>query len=708
MLTRSWVAIVCGCAAAVAAYGDDSYRYADQDANQERLLYAELLHDEQPHWRPQDVGEQEHPWPGPPGGHPGPPPRTPPHRGHGFPHPPPKFPDNTIYEVLQSDDRFSRLFKLIKFAEDIALALNDPTSNVTFFAPPDHALRPPPKHKPKHGHFDEVEAFFDNDVIENADKFELIAALEGFVDNTLLNDGDDSNDDEEKEHKKRILKKVVSAVLKYHIIGAELRSSDLGKNTTFPSSLTLGEGSLDGQELRIRVDQYKLIPPSLTVNLYARIIFTDVETKNGIIHVVNHPLFPPPATFQVLFGFFDAFSTLASPRNSSALQRLNLTDAVDWHWDWKTKTLEGSPAVTFFAPTNKAFSYLPKKLKFFLFSPFGAKALKKILSYHIVPDYVFHTNWVHNATDDFLPAGHRNVPAMVNDDPMVWLKNIGCPEEEFDSILDRFDAQEGELDDIESQKASYLEPSRPEAEGYGFIGGEYESRYAERKSLKCAKRGGRKGSRDSKRMRVMRGRSPYPPKMPFPEPGPEHHPFPPPPPGAPPHKPGPGKEHHPLPPPPSIPGGSPPHHPSPPPPPGAPPHHPPEHKRPPRLPHPKPIYTVNATLPTLGSNHTLHVHVAQFHSLIPHRYVTKLFVNHHWVPVPDVPTRNGAIHVVGKLIRPLGHGKHGKHTQGPPQKPDQYNGEAAQSWDSVLSEESDMNDDWEDWEEWLPQWANED
>ncbi len=69
-----------------------------------------------------------------------------------------------------------------------------------------------------------------------------------------------------------------------------------------------------------------------------------------------------------------------------------MTDDVDWHWVKESHTLEGAPAVTFFAPTNRAFRSLPPKLRLFLFSPFGARALKKILAYHVVPDYVFHTS----------------------------------------------------------------------------------------------------------------------------------------------------------------------------------------------------------------------------------------------------------------------------------------------------------------------------
>lgn len=53
--------------------------------------------------------------------------------------------------------------------------------------------------------------------------------------------------------------------------------------------------------------------------------------------------------------------------------------------------VEGSPAVTVFAPTNKAFEALPRDLKLYLFSPFGKRALRKVLEYHIAPNFVLHS-----------------------------------------------------------------------------------------------------------------------------------------------------------------------------------------------------------------------------------------------------------------------------------------------------------------------------
>lgn len=111
----------------------------------------------------------------------------------------------------------------------------------------------------------------------------------------------------------------------------------------------------------------------------------------------------------------------------------------------------------------------------------------------------------------------------------------------------------------------------------------------------------------------------------------------------------------------------------------------------------KPVYSRNISLPTLAANHTLQVHAVQFRSFLPHGYVTKLFVNGQWVVAPDVPARNGAIHVIKRLIKPQWKGKprpHHVHLQ-----------DEGQSW---VTEGSDVDHEWDDWEEWLLDWANED
>jgi hypothetical protein len=112
----------------------------------------------------------------------------------------------------------------------------------------------------------------------------------------------------------------------------------------------------------------------------------------------------------------------------------------------------------------------------------------------------------------------------------------------------------------------------------------------------------------------------------------------------------------------------------------------------------KPVFSANVTLPTLLTNHSLHVHVEKVKHRLPipgHKkdiYTTKLFVNHQSVAVSDVVSRNGAVHIINKVLnpRPRHHHRPHKDDKGGPGVTNQEDGNV-----------------WEDWEDWLPQWAAE-
>ncbi|KAI0710398.1 hypothetical protein C8T65DRAFT_648223 [Cerioporus squamosus] len=340
--------------------------------------------------KPPEHLPHEPPHPGPPG----PPPHEPGHPGPQFPghhphHPPgsPPSPNATIYQFLESNPRFSRIFKLVNYTEDVTKLLNDSSVNVTFFALPDWGF-PRPRHSPpppEDGEFDFEEAFTSGDDIGD-----VLATAEG-----LLNVHNAPDKDK--------LKALLKFVLLYQTLPSRLPTFELAKNLTHPTSLIANDGSLDGEPFRVRVGRALGPLPRLTVNLFSKIVRPNIPATNGLIHVVNKPVLPPPSAFQVTFLLQGAFATL-----TSALQRVGLTDAVEWR-NVEGGTVDGSPAVTFFAPTNKAFQRLPRDLRLFLFSPFGEKALKKLLQYHVVPEFVLHTNYLHNASDsDFVPSEYTS------------------------------------------------------------------------------------------------------------------------------------------------------------------------------------------------------------------------------------------------------------------------------------------------------------
>lgn len=164
--------------------------------------------------------------------------------------------------------------------------------SVTFFAVPDKALKPPPKHHgPPHGEHPppedlQWEALYERASNPQSDLFEDIPLLEAFVDAHQL-DKDHSGDDDKK---KEIFKAIVTAILSYHILPEYLTVDDLSKNSTFATSLTINDGSLDGNAQRIRVLTYpRVIQPLLIVNFRSKIIVPDVKAKNGKLD----PVFPP-------------------------------------------------------------------------------------------------------------------------------------------------------------------------------------------------------------------------------------------------------------------------------------------------------------------------------------------------------------------------------------------------------------------------------
>ena len=102
------------------------------------------------------------------------------------------------------------------------------------------------------------------------------------------------------------------------------------------------------------------------------------------MYTVSRPLLPPPSIIDELYLGHHFFIL------TSALQKVGLDDWLSWGWGKKDSASKKGSTVTFFAPSDFAFKRLPPKLRRFLFSPFGAKALKKILSYHIVPDIILY------------------------------------------------------------------------------------------------------------------------------------------------------------------------------------------------------------------------------------------------------------------------------------------------------------------------------
>mgnify|MGYP000980423329 CR=1 FL=1 len=141
----------------------------------------------------------------------------------------------------------------------------------------------------------------------------------------------------------------LKTVLLYHVIGSRLGSSDLAAGpltTAQGSTVTIG------------------LNPAPTIN-GANVVTANVSAINGIVHIIDTVLLPPPSLLQIASDNPD-FSTLAA-----AIQTTGLTTTLQ----------EGGP-FTVFAPNNAAFAKLPPgTVETLLANP---DRLKSILLYHVV------------------------------------------------------------------------------------------------------------------------------------------------------------------------------------------------------------------------------------------------------------------------------------------------------------------------------------
>lgn len=155
--------------------------------------------------------------------------------------------------------------------------------SITFFVPPNHALKPPNRSKEaEYHHADgghkpifsrtEPEVLIMPFSSYTDDLGEAISALE-FLEAPM------SYGKKDHEKRKRILKIIIRALLAYHILPGSNDIISLGKHSTFPTNLTI-PGVQGEHPLRLRVEQ-NLLPPRTTLNLFTKIVRPNVQAING-------------------------------------------------------------------------------------------------------------------------------------------------------------------------------------------------------------------------------------------------------------------------------------------------------------------------------------------------------------------------------------------------------------------------------------------
>lgn len=148
-------------------------------------------------------------------------------------------------------------------------------------------------------------------------------------------------------------------ILTYHVVAGRVPASAVvglsGATTVNGQRVNIAAG-----ESGVRVDS-------------ANVVTTDIECSNGIIHVVDSVLLPETKTIVDVASGAGSFETLLAAAEAAGL----------------VSTLSGDGPLTVFAPTDEAFSALPKGTVASLLQPANRSKLAEVLKYHVVAGRVY-------------------------------------------------------------------------------------------------------------------------------------------------------------------------------------------------------------------------------------------------------------------------------------------------------------------------------
>jgi transforming growth factor-beta-induced protein len=161
----------------------------------------------------------------------------------------------------------------------------------------------------------------------------------------------------------------LTQILLYHVLPAKVIAADVPYTQTAETAA--------GIPVRFSVVDGKAF-----IN-EAEIILTDIQTANGVIHVIDSVILPPADIIDTAVAD-GRFTTLAA-----ALTAAGLVD-----------TLKGEGPFTVFAPTDEAFSKLPEGTVESLLLPENLEQLQQILLYHVVSGSVMAADVVQLTSAD--------------------------------------------------------------------------------------------------------------------------------------------------------------------------------------------------------------------------------------------------------------------------------------------------------------------
>jgi transforming growth factor-beta-induced protein len=164
-------------------------------------------------------------------------------------------------------------------------------------------------------------------------------------------------------------KQQLTDILLYHVVPGKVMAED-----AIALDGQMADTALEGKQIAIKEDM-----GSVYLNENARVIITDIEASNGVIHVIDSVILPPSE--DTALETSDIVDTAINDgRFNTLVAAVQAADLVD--------TLKGEGPFTVFAPTDNAFAALPEGTLDTLLMPENKQQLTDILLYHVVPGKV--------------------------------------------------------------------------------------------------------------------------------------------------------------------------------------------------------------------------------------------------------------------------------------------------------------------------------
>jgi transforming growth factor-beta-induced protein len=170
-------------------------------------------------------------------------------------------------------------------------------------------------------------------------------------------------------------KQQLTDILLYHVVPGKVMAADVtgldGK---------MADTALEGKQIGIKVDM-----GSVYLNENTKVIITDIEASNGVIHVIDTVLLP--ASDEAAMETKDIVDTaVADGRFTTLVAAVQAAGLAE--------TLKGEGPFTVFAPTDEAFAALPAGTLDSLLLPENKQQLTDILLYHVVSGNVMASDVV--------------------------------------------------------------------------------------------------------------------------------------------------------------------------------------------------------------------------------------------------------------------------------------------------------------------------